>query len=60
MRLAERTERGGDTLIGPQYEGRLRKHAVLPDGYVRNTLMFRVTDEEWPKVRDGLERRLKG
>jgi len=33
---------------------------VLPDGYVRNTLMFRVTDEEWPKVRDGLERRLKG
>lgn len=46
--------------LGAQYEGRLRKHGILPDGYVRDTLMFSVTDDEWPQVRIGLERRLVG
>lgn len=46
--------------LGAQFEGRLRKHGILPDGYIRDTLMFSVTDEEWPQVRAGLESRLVG
>ena len=46
--------------LGARPEGRLRRHIVMPDGYVRDTLMFSVTDEEWPTVRAGLERRLVG
>ena len=48
------------TKLGARFEGRLRRHIVMPDGYVRDTLMFSVTDEEWPEVRAGLERRLVG
>lgn len=46
--------------LGAVFEGRLRRHMTMPDGYVRDTLMFSVTDEEWPQVRAGLERRLLG
>lgn len=44
--------------LGAVFEGRLRKYGILPDGFVRDTLMFSVTDAEWPEVRAGLERRL--
>ena len=46
--------------LGATFEGRLRKHGVAPDGFVRDTLMFSVTDEAWPMARSGLERRLLG
>ncbi len=44
--------------LGAQKEGVLRKHVVLPDGYVRDTVMYSITDEDWPKVKAGLEERL--
>ena len=44
--------------LGAVFEGRLRNFGVMPDGHVRDTLMFSVTDAEWPEVRAGLERRL--
>jgi RimJ/RimL family protein N-acetyltransferase len=44
--------------LGAMREGVLRKHYVMPDGFVRNSVMFSVTDEEWPRVRSGLEERL--
>jgi ribosomal-protein-alanine N-acetyltransferase len=44
--------------LGAVREGVLRKHFVLPDGYVRDTVMFSITDDEWPSVREGLLRRL--
>lgn len=40
--------------LGAQKEGVLRKHRVLPDGYIRDTVMFSILDEEWPQVRDRL------
>jgi RimJ/RimL family protein N-acetyltransferase len=40
--------------IGATQEGVLRKHRILPDGFVRDSVMFSVIREEWPAV----ERRL--
>jgi RimJ/RimL family protein N-acetyltransferase len=44
--------------LGARYEGTLRKHMVLPDGYVRDTVMFSIVEEEWPAVKASLEQRL--
>lgn len=44
--------------LGAVREGVLRKHRVLKDGFVRDTVMFSITREEWPKVREGLLARL--
>ncbi len=44
--------------IGAKFEGTLRKHIVMPDGFVRDTAMYSVIREEWPGVRAGLEARL--
>jgi ribosomal-protein-alanine N-acetyltransferase len=46
--------------LGAVREGVLRKQMVLPDGHVRDTVMYAITDDEWPRVRDGLEARLAG
>jgi RimJ/RimL family protein N-acetyltransferase len=44
--------------LGARHEGVLRKHLVLPDGYVRDTVMYSITDDEWPEVRTKLSARL--
>ena len=44
--------------LGATEEGVLRRHKVTWTGRVRDTVMFSVTDEDWPRVRVGLERRL--
>lgn len=44
--------------LGAVREGVLRKHMIRPDGYLRDTVMYSVTSEEWPRVRAGLEERL--
>ncbi|HWG92204.1 MAG TPA: GNAT family protein [Candidatus Thermoplasmatota archaeon] len=36
--------------LGAVREGVLRNHVVLPDGYVRDTVMFSVVRAEWPAV----------
>jgi len=45
--------------LGAMREGTLRRHGVMPDGFVRDTVMFSVIPEEWPVVRSGLEARLE-
>ena len=40
--------------IGATFEGVLRKHRVLEDGFVRDTAMYSIIREEWPAVRDRL------
>ncbi len=37
--------------LGAKREGVLRKHYVLWDGYVRDTVMYSITDSEWPEVK---------
>lgn len=44
--------------LGATREGVLRRHMVMHDGYVRDTVMFSITGEEWPGVRAGLDSRL--
>ncbi|TGO05224.1 GNAT family N-acetyltransferase [Serinibacter arcticus] len=44
--------------LGAQRDGVLRHHAVMPDGYVRDTVVYSITAPEWPVVRDGLRARL--
>lgn len=44
--------------MGARFEGVLRRHIVMPDGFVRDTVMFSVVKAEWPEVKRGLEARL--
>ncbi len=37
--------------IGATFEGVLRKHRALPDGFVRDTAYFSVVREEWESVK---------
>jgi len=41
--------------IGALREGTLRKHMVVRDGTVRDSIFFSVTDDEWPGVKVRLE-----
>lgn len=44
--------------IGAREEGTLRKHQILPDGGVRDTVYYSILDDEWPDVRRGLLEKL--
>ena len=46
--------------VGAAYEGVLRRYQRRADGTVRDTVMFSVTAEEWPNVRERLLGRLAG
>jgi RimJ/RimL family protein N-acetyltransferase len=41
--------------IGARYEGTLRRHMVLPDGFVRDSAYYSVVDLDWPATRARLE-----
>jgi RimJ/RimL family protein N-acetyltransferase len=41
--------------IGAREEGVLRKHMVTEGGRVRDSVLFSITDDEWPAVRARLE-----
>lgn len=41
--------------LGAVREGVLRAHMVMPDGWVRDTVMFSIVAREWPAVKAGLE-----
>lgn len=44
--------------LGAIREGVLRNHMVLPDGFIRNSVMYSVLPHEWPAVKQKLENRL--
>lgn len=44
--------------LGGVREGVLRRHIVMPDGFVRDTVMFSVVRAEWERVKAGLLARL--
>ena len=37
--------------IGGQYEGALRSHTVMPDGFRRTTVYYSILKEEWPGLK---------
>ena len=44
--------------LGAKQDGVLRNHRRLPDGSLRDTVVFSILDTEWPAVRAGLRARL--
>lgn len=45
--------------LGAVQEGVLRKHKTTWTGFVRDSAIFSITDDDWPGVRAGLEARLE-
>lgn len=41
--------------IGAVFEGVLRNLRILPDGSLRNTAIFSITEQEWPRVKKSLQ-----
>lgn len=44
--------------LGAKQDGVLRNHMLMPDGGVRDTVVFSIIQSEWPAVRQGLEFKL--
>ena len=44
--------------IGGVREGVLRNQRILPDGYIRDAVIFSIIDREWPAVKARLEERM--
>ncbi|MEC3915869.1 GNAT family N-acetyltransferase [Nocardia sp. CDC160] len=44
--------------LGAKYEGALRRQFRRADGTVRDSVLFSITAEDWPVVREGLTNRL--
>ena len=45
--------------LGAKFEGQLRNHMIRRDGSFRDTMMYSITREEWPNVKNNLNKRLK-
>ena len=41
--------------LGAIREGTLRKHRVLPNGFIRDSVFYSILDDEWPFVKARLE-----
>ena len=44
--------------LGAKHEGILRNHRLLPNGRIRHTWCYSITQEEWPAIRQKLTDRL--
>src|SRR5690554_2115726 len=44
--------------LGAQREGRLRNHRRLADGRLDDSILYSITDREWPELRGALETEL--
>jgi len=44
--------------LGATREGVFRRHMIVQDGFVRDTVYFSITDQDWPRVRHGLLQKL--
>lgn len=46
--------------LGAKQDGILRSHMIMPDGHVRDTVVYSILKAEWPEVKAGLERAMAG
>ena len=53
-----RQSRAAIERLGAKQDGVLRKHTLFANGTVRDTVVFSITDDEWPTVKLGLDERL--
>ncbi|GGI84532.1 GNAT family N-acetyltransferase [Shewanella gelidii] len=49
------TSREAITRIGAKQDGILRNHKLLPDGSIRDTVVYSIIDREWPEVKHNLK-----
>lgn len=52
------TSRNAILRLGAQQEGIVRHERIMPDGRKRNSVRFSIIDDEWPQVRQHLEKKL--
>lgn len=45
--------------LGASYEGTLRSHQIMKDGYLRDTMVFSILQREWPELKPKLQARLR-
>ena len=45
--------------LGAVREGVLRRHMIMPAGYVRDTVVYAITDQDWPQIKALLKERLQ-
>jgi RimJ/RimL family protein N-acetyltransferase len=45
--------------LGALEEGVLRRHMLMPDGRVRDSVYYSIIKEEWPVVKEGLLRKVR-
>lgn len=45
--------------LGAVKEGVLRHHRIMPDGYLRDSVVYSILAEEWPEIRRRLEKLLE-
>ena len=45
--------------LGAKYEGLLRNQRIRRDGSYRDTVVFSITEREWPAVKSRLEKRIE-
>ncbi|MGO4573696.1 GNAT family N-acetyltransferase [Microvirga sp. 2TAF3] len=46
--------------LGAKLDGILRRHMIMPDGHIRDTVVYSIIREEWPAVKARLEDRIAG
>ena len=54
-----RRSRAAIERLGAKQDGVLRNHLIMPDGTLRDTVVYSVIASEWPTVRRGLDWRLQ-
>ena len=50
--------RGAIERLGAKQDGVLRNHRIMPDGTLRDTVVYSILEHEWPPVSNELQRRL--
>ncbi|WP_110588651.1 GNAT family N-acetyltransferase [Microbacterium suaedae] len=54
-----RQSRAAIERLGAKQDGVLRNHRIMPDGTLRDTVVYSIIVNEWPTVRRGLEARIR-
>lgn len=44
--------------LGARQDGILRAHMIMPDGHIRDTVVYSIVQSEWPEVKARLEARM--
>ncbi|MDF2689409.1 MAG: family N-acetyltransferase, partial [Microvirga sp.] len=44
--------------LGAKLDGILRQHMIMPDGHIRDTVVYSIVRDEWPAVKAELERKM--